>query len=257
MTTTLNPELTEISLERLRLPPQRQVGALPGRRAAGLGRRDGLPARRAGQARAGRGGRARRLRLRLAAGARAGRGLRRLRRGRGSDWEVDPRAVSASSDVVGAITAVLRAIAEAGRPGRHQHARLPPLLRRDRGARLRAGRSAARSTASSTSTRSSAHFADGAVALILCSPHNPTGGVPSREQLARDRRRGGAPRRLGARRRDPRAADPSRRPARALPHRLRGGGASTASPSARPRRRSTSPACTAPRSSPPPRARPR
>ena len=27
-------------------------------------------------------------------------------------------------------------------------------------------------------------FAEGAVALILCSPHNPTGGVPSREQLA-------------------------------------------------------------------------
>jgi cysteine-S-conjugate beta-lyase len=98
-------------------------------------------------------------------------------------WEVDPEAVSPSADVVGAITALLRAIAEPGQrvvvntPVYHPFFALieeigcvvaeAPLLdgQLDPEAVERC-------------------FAEGAVALILCSPHNPTGGVPNREQLA-------------------------------------------------------------------------
>ena len=59
------------------------------------------------------------------------------------DWEVDPAGVGPLPDVVNGITSVLRLISQAGRPRRHQHPRLPPLLRDHRGARLRGRRSAA------------------------------------------------------------------------------------------------------------------
>jgi cystathionine beta-lyase len=98
-------------------------------------------------------------------------------------WQVDPARVSPSSDVVGALTAVLRTIAAPGdrvvinTPVYHPFFSLieelgcelveAPLLegRLDTEAIERC-------------------FATGARALILCSPHNPAGTVPSREQLA-------------------------------------------------------------------------
>jgi cystathionine beta-lyase len=98
-------------------------------------------------------------------------------------WNADPAAVTPSSEVVGAITAVLREVAKPGdsivinTPVYHPFFAVieelgcklveAPLL----GIEL-----------DPEAVRQS--FADGAVALILCSPHNPTGAVPSREQLA-------------------------------------------------------------------------
>jgi cystathionine beta-lyase len=98
-------------------------------------------------------------------------------------WQVDPARVSPSSDVVGALTAILRAIAEPGdrvvinTPVYHPFFSLieelgcevveAPLLdgRLDPEAIERC-------------------FAAGARALILCSPHNPAGTVPTAAQLA-------------------------------------------------------------------------
>jgi cystathionine beta-lyase len=99
------------------------------------------------------------------------------------EWSVDPPAVSPSSDVVGAITAVLRAIAEPGErividtPVYHPFFDLIEGL----GCELAEAPLAAGELDPEAIERL---FAEGAVALILCSPHNPTGGVPSREQLA-------------------------------------------------------------------------
>ena len=59
------------------------------------------------------------------------------------DWQVDPAGVTAAPDVVNAITSLLRLDRQARRPRRHQHAGLPPLLLGDRRARLRGRRSAA------------------------------------------------------------------------------------------------------------------
>jgi cystathionine beta-lyase len=97
-------------------------------------------------------------------------------------WEVDQAQVSPSPDVVGAITAVLGAIAKPGdrvvintpvyhpffaviEEARCQPAEAPLV---DDGLDLAA---------------IEREFAGGAVALILCSPHNPAGTVPTREQL--------------------------------------------------------------------------
>ena len=99
------------------------------------------------------------------------------------EWRVDPQAVSPSSDVVGAITAVLRAIAEPGdrivinTPVYHPFFALIDEL----GCELAEAPLAAGELDPEAIER---RFAEGAVALILCSPHNPTGSVPSREQLA-------------------------------------------------------------------------
>ncbi|HVO53683.1 MAG TPA: aminotransferase class I/II-fold pyridoxal phosphate-dependent enzyme [Solirubrobacterales bacterium] len=97
-------------------------------------------------------------------------------------WEVDPALVSPANDVVGALTAVLRQIAEPGdgvvinTPVYHPFFSVveevgcelveAPLL----GSEL-------------DPDAVEAAFAAGARVLILCSPHNPTGGVPSRAQL--------------------------------------------------------------------------
>jgi cysteine-S-conjugate beta-lyase len=97
-------------------------------------------------------------------------------------WEVDPARVSPANDVVGALTAVLRAVTE---PGDRVVINTPvyqpffavieevgcelvevPLV----GGELDPDGVAAA-------------FAAGARALILCSPHNPAGSVPSRVQL--------------------------------------------------------------------------
>ena len=97
-------------------------------------------------------------------------------------WEVDPEAVSASSDVVSAITAVLRTIAEPGAkvvintPVYHPFfALIEELGCEVVEAPLREGELDTEAVERC--------FAAGAVALILCSPHNPLGSVPSREQL--------------------------------------------------------------------------
>ena len=70
------------------------------------------------------------------------------------DWEVDPARVTAAPDIVNGLTSLLRSVAEPGDRGHHQHAGLHPLLRDHRGARAGARRSAAGRRASSTSTGS-------------------------------------------------------------------------------------------------------
>ena len=99
------------------------------------------------------------------------------------EWSLDPRGVSPSSNVVGAITAVLRAIAKpSGRvvintPVYHPFFAVIEEL----GCELAEAPLTAGELDPEMIER---RFAEGAVALILCSPHNPTGGVPSQEQLA-------------------------------------------------------------------------
>jgi cysteine-S-conjugate beta-lyase len=99
------------------------------------------------------------------------------------EWSVDPTAVSPSPNVVGALTAVLRAIAEPG----ESIVITPPVYHpffaviEELGCQLaEAPLAAGKLDPEAIELR----FAEGAVALILCSPHNPTGGVPSREQLS-------------------------------------------------------------------------
>lgn len=98
-------------------------------------------------------------------------------------WEVDPAAVSPSNDVVGAITSVLRALVEPG-------ARIAintPIYHPFFGVIEELGCELAEAPLRDGELDPEAverEFAAGAAALILCSPHNPSGGVPSREQLA-------------------------------------------------------------------------
>lgn len=97
-------------------------------------------------------------------------------------WKVDPSRVSPANDVVGALTAVLREVSE---PGDRVVINTPvyhPFFSvvAEAGcelveAPLRDGELDPAAVA--------AAFAAGARALILCSPHNPAGSVPSREQL--------------------------------------------------------------------------
>ena len=98
-------------------------------------------------------------------------------------WRVDPSRVHASSDVVGAIRAVLRALTRPGDkivitpPVYHPFfALIPELGCEVAEAPLRAGQLDLEAIEQ--------RFAEGAAALILCSPHNPAGTVPSAEQLA-------------------------------------------------------------------------
>jgi cystathionine beta-lyase len=97
-------------------------------------------------------------------------------------WKVDPEAVCPSSEVVGAITAVLR---ELTRPGQRVAINTPvyhPFFAviKELQCELADAPLGADGLDPDAVERA---FADGAVALILCSPHNPTGSVPSREQL--------------------------------------------------------------------------
>ena len=98
-------------------------------------------------------------------------------------WPVDPAAVSPAPDVVSAIASLLAALAEPGdrvvinTPVYHPFFSVIEELGLELAeAPLRDGELDPEAVAAS--------FAAGAVALILCSPHNPTGGVPTREQLA-------------------------------------------------------------------------
>jgi cysteine-S-conjugate beta-lyase len=98
-------------------------------------------------------------------------------------WRVDPARVHPSSDVVGAIRAVLRALTRPGDrivitpPVYHPFFDLIPELGCEIAeAPLRGGQLDLEAI--------ERRFAEGAAALILCSPHNPAGTVPSGEQLA-------------------------------------------------------------------------
>jgi cystathionine beta-lyase len=98
------------------------------------------------------------------------------------DWEVDPAAVSPGNDVVGAITAVLKEIAKPGErvaittPVYHPFFSIVEEAGCEPGEVPLDGR---RLDVEGIERE----FAEGAAALILCSPHNPTGAVPSREEL--------------------------------------------------------------------------
>jgi len=98
-------------------------------------------------------------------------------------WSVDEAQVSPSSDVVGAIRSLLRVLTKPGdrivinTPVYHPFFTLIEELDCD----LAEAPLAAEGLDPEAIER---QFAAGASALILCSPHNPTGGVPSREQLA-------------------------------------------------------------------------
>jgi cysteine-S-conjugate beta-lyase len=97
-------------------------------------------------------------------------------------WAVDPASVSPSSDVVGAITAVLKEIAAPG----DRVVINTPVYHPFFAVIEEAGCELAEVPLAGTSLDVEGierEFADGAVALILCSPHNPTGSVPSREEL--------------------------------------------------------------------------
>jgi cystathionine beta-lyase len=98
------------------------------------------------------------------------------------DWRVDPAAVSPAPDVVSAIAALLATLASPGdrvvinTPVYHPFFSVIEELGLELvEAPLRKGELDVEGIERC--------FAEGAVALILCSPHNPTGGVPGREQL--------------------------------------------------------------------------
>jgi cystathionine beta-lyase len=98
-------------------------------------------------------------------------------------WEVDPTAVSPSPDVVGAIVALLGAIARPGDPVVINTPVYHPFF----GVIEQLGCELAEAPLVEGRLDPEAierRFAAGARALILCSPHNPSGGVPSQEELA-------------------------------------------------------------------------
>jgi cystathionine beta-lyase len=98
-------------------------------------------------------------------------------------WAVDPAAVSPSSDVVGALIAVL---GEVTRPGDRVVVNTPvyhPFFAVV--GEVRCEPAEVPLVDGELDVEGiEREFAAGAAALILCNPHNPTGGVPSREQLA-------------------------------------------------------------------------
>lgn len=99
------------------------------------------------------------------------------------EWTVDPAAVSPSSDVVAALIAVLREVTE---PGDRVILNTPvyhPFFAVVEEARCRQAE-VPLSDGELDVEGVERELAAGAAALVLCSPHNPTGGVPTREQLA-------------------------------------------------------------------------
>jgi cysteine-S-conjugate beta-lyase len=98
------------------------------------------------------------------------------------DWEVDPARVSAAPDVVNAITALLRKIAK---PGDRVIINTPvyhPFFTviEEVGCEVA---EAPLVDGQLDLDAIDAEFRAGAVALILCSPHNPTGTMPTEGQL--------------------------------------------------------------------------
>jgi cystathionine beta-lyase len=98
------------------------------------------------------------------------------------DWEVDPAQVSPANDVVSAITAVLRVLTEPGDAVMINPPVYHPFFAvvEELGCELAEAPLAGDELDLDEIER---RFAAGAKALILCSPHNPTGSVPTREQL--------------------------------------------------------------------------
>jgi cystathionine beta-lyase len=97
-------------------------------------------------------------------------------------WEVDPGAVSPSPDVVGALTAVLKEVAE---PGDRIIVNTPvyhPFCAVIEEARCELVEVPLAESELDVDGIDRA-FAAGARALVLCSPHNPSGSVPSQLQL--------------------------------------------------------------------------
>ncbi len=181
MSTALNPELTELSLERLRLRRSAKWARYPA---------DVLPAWVAEMdfplAEPVRVALAEAIELDDAgyawpeglelAESFAAFAAERL------DWQVDPAAVSPSSDVVAAVTAVLR---EISKPGGRVVVNTPvyhPFFSviEELGCELVEAPLVEGRLDPDGIDRC---FAAGARALILCSPHNPVGTVPSKEQL--------------------------------------------------------------------------
>ncbi|MGD0198437.1 MAG: aminotransferase class I/II-fold pyridoxal phosphate-dependent enzyme [Solirubrobacteraceae bacterium] len=98
-------------------------------------------------------------------------------------WPVDPRQVCATSDVVGAITELLRVIAAPG----DRVVITPPVYHPFFAVIERLGCEVAQAPMLGRELDVEAierELAGGAVALILCSPHNPAGSLPSHAQLA-------------------------------------------------------------------------
>jgi cysteine-S-conjugate beta-lyase len=97
-------------------------------------------------------------------------------------WEVDPAAVSPSSDVVSAIAAVLGVIASPG----EEIVLNTPVYHPFFGVIAEGGYALGEAPLRDGRLDIEAierWFAAGAVALVLCSPHNPTGGVPDADEL--------------------------------------------------------------------------
>jgi cystathionine beta-lyase len=178
----LNPELTEIPLERLRRRRSAKWAMHPEALPAWVAEMDfplAPPVKRALAAAIELDdcGYAAPAELGLAE-AFAGFAAERL------GWaNVDPAQVTASANVVVAITEVLRALA---RPG-NRIVINPPVYHpffaivEELGCELAEVPLAGGELDVEGIER---EFAAGATALILCSPHNPSGGVPGREQLA-------------------------------------------------------------------------
>lgn len=97
-------------------------------------------------------------------------------------WRVDPAAVSPAPNVVSAIASLLAVLAE---PGDRVVINTPvyhPFFSVIEELGLELAEAPLRDGGLDPEAIERC-FAEGAAALILCSPHNPTGGVPSRPQL--------------------------------------------------------------------------
>jgi len=97
-------------------------------------------------------------------------------------WSVEAARVSPSSDVVGAIRSLLRLLTQPGQRVVINTPIYPPFFT----VIEELGCEAVEAPLSAEGLDVEAierKFAAGAVALLLCSPHNPTGGVATREQL--------------------------------------------------------------------------
>lgn len=98
-------------------------------------------------------------------------------------WRPDPAAVRPAPDVVGAIAHLLGEIAAPG----DRVVITPPVYHPFFSVIAELGCEVAEAPLVAgrlDPERIERHFAAGAVALVLCSPHNPTGGTPSRAELA-------------------------------------------------------------------------
>ena len=100
------------------------------------------------------------------------------------DWEVDPARVVAVADVVDGLTALVRVLTEPG----DEVIVTPPVYHPFFALVAEAGRKVREVPMAGGRDLDveaiEAAFADGARAVLLCSPHNPAGTVPTREQLA-------------------------------------------------------------------------